>query len=585
MVFSSTVRDDGKIGAQEGADYDLGGAKGFGSGGKKRALVVGINNYASPNQLPSCVKDAETIAALLKTSFSFDEIAVRTEGQATKAGLVEGLESLFRNTGPADRLVFFFSGHGYRPIINNVVEEALVTQDSQFFGDDELAALMDGLPGGVLTIVLDACFSGGMEKLFLQPSGRVEFGKIKRWISLDPAEVARHLQLSDNVSGFSPFGVLSPASSQIVRTHLAATDSKGFQAQPFEITELRNSDSKGLLLSACLDSEEAAASTSQTAGLSAFTFALTSAINRLGANAVVKDLIAGAGSLLRQIGIGQTPMLKEPSSPPNLGSTSFVLFQSSPTSGAKDVAPDNTGGLSQADIQDLIQKVTLAVLRINTGGDNMSDGSSTQKDWGQVLSTVLPIVMATMQSKSFQPDKDWIDDVGRITNIVTQVAPVIAGIAGKGYQQDGKSFLDNIPGILPAIIAATMQSKGYQPGGKDWIDDINRITQIATTVAPVVASLAGKGYQPSGKNFLGDIGGVLGPIIAATMQSKSYQPDSKDFIGDLGRVASTAGTLIPLIASLQSKGYQPDNKNWLDDVTRIASVVVPIVASMQSKGA
>ena len=139
---------------------------------------------------------------------------------------------------------------------------------------------MDGLPGGVLTIVLDACFSGGMEKLFLLPSGQVEFGKVKRWISLDTTQVKRQLLQSKTISGFSPFGVLSPASPQIVRNHLAAADSKGFRAQPFEITALRSGDSKGLLLSACLDNEVAAASTSQTAGLSAFTFALTSSIHR-----------------------------------------------------------------------------------------------------------------------------------------------------------------------------------------------------------------------------------------------------------------------------------------------------------------
>ena len=39
---------------------DGGTNKGLGGGGKTKALVVGINNYASPNQLPSCVNDAET---------------------------------------------------------------------------------------------------------------------------------------------------------------------------------------------------------------------------------------------------------------------------------------------------------------------------------------------------------------------------------------------------------------------------------------------------------------------------------------------------------------------------------------------
>ena len=526
MGPSQTVIDSAASWIQQSAQSETAASKSIGGEGRKKALVVGINNYASPNQLPSCVNDANTIAALLKHSFVFDDIAVLTDEQATKTGLVSGLKVLFQNVGPADRLVFFFSGHGYRPIQNNVVEEALVTQDSQFFGDDELAALMHGLPGGVLTIILDACFSGGMEKLFLQPSGQVEFGKVKRWIPPDPAEVERHLQLSTGVSGFSPFGVLSPASSQIVRAHLATGAGKGFHTQPFEISELRNSDSKGLLLSACLDSEEAAASTSQTAGLSAFTFALTSLINRLGANAVVKDLVAASGSLLRQIGIGQTPMLKEPSAPPNLGSTSFVLLQ--PAGGsAKEVQASGAGTLSEMDIQNLIRSLTSAVQQISTGGDNMDSGPLMQKDWTQALSTILPIALTALQSKGYQPgSKDWIDDLTRTIGIA---APIIA----------------------------SLQSKGAEPNSKDWIDDVGRIANIATQVAPVIAGVAGKGYQPATKGFLDDlIPNILPTVIAATMQS-AVRP----FFGPLAvrffRLAHNGGLAAPSRLSSIIGGFWP----------------------------
>jgi hypothetical protein len=568
-------------GAQERAQTDGAVSKNVAAGGQNKALVVGINNYAGPNQLPSCVNDANTIAALLKSSFVFDNISVLTDEQATKAGLIAGLKALFQNAGPADRLVFFFSGHGYRPIQNNVVEEALVTQDSQFFGDDELAGLMQGLPGGVLTIILDACFSGGMEKLFLQPSGKVEFGKVKRWTSLDPAEVERHLQASGEVSGFSPFGVLSPATSQIVRTHLANGGGKGFQAQPFEVTELRSSDSRGLLLSACLDSEEAAASTSQTAGLSAFTFALTSSINRLGANAVVKDLIAASGSLLRQIGIGQTPMLKEPSVPPDLGSTSFVLFRAA-SEGAKAAESSRVGNLSAADIQNLVRSLT-SVLTINAGGENMDSGSLTQKDWGQALSTILPIIMTAAQNKGYQPGgKDWIDDVSRTISIA---APIIASLQSTGGQPNGKDWIDDVGRVanIVAPLVTNMQSKGFQPENKNWLHDVAGVVQ---TAAPIIAAtMQSKGYVPGSKDWLSDIGDVARLVVplVAGMQSKGYQPNNKDWLNDVSRIVQIAGPIVA--ATMQSNGTAQPNKDWIDDVGNIARVVVPLVASMQSKAA
>src|SRR5205823_15090744 len=74
------------------------------------------------------------------------------------------LDELFNGVGPADRVVFYYSGHGYQQVINGNKEEYLVTQDIKFFHDDDFSKKTQGLPDGVLTVVLDSCFSGGMEK-------------------------------------------------------------------------------------------------------------------------------------------------------------------------------------------------------------------------------------------------------------------------------------------------------------------------------------------------------------------------------------------------------------------------------------
>ena len=155
----------------------------------KKALIVGINNYPAPNALPSCVADARAMSTLLSDEFGFEDRKVLMDADASKANLVHELSQLVVGCGSADRLVFFFSGHGYRPVRNGVLESALVTQDAQFFEDNELADIMKDVPPGILTIITDACFSGGMEKLFVRANGQIEVGKLKRWISLDPQEV------------------------------------------------------------------------------------------------------------------------------------------------------------------------------------------------------------------------------------------------------------------------------------------------------------------------------------------------------------------------------------------------------------
>lgn len=428
---------------------------------------------------------------------------------------------------------------------------------------------MSGLPDGVLTIVLDSCFSGGMEKMFMRADGQVEFGKIKSWISLDPAEIAKHTELSGTVKEFSPFGFLTPASTDIVRDHLAQS-TKDYSAQPFQVTELRNSDSKGLLLSACLDSETAAASTSETSGLSAFTFALTSAVKQLGSSAIAKDIIAAAGALLRQIGIGQTPMLKEPSNPPHLGSTVFPVLESAgtttgttaaTTTGTTKDSVDDGVGLSPDDIQELTERVTLAILRIKQGAQAMTTAASAQngKNFLDDISSIVPIIAAVaMQSKGTAVgSKDWIDDVGRVVNIAQSVVPLVSGLQSKGYQPNGqpnnKNFLDDISRILPLVAAVAMQSQGSQGGSKDFIGDLGRIVNMAGTVLPMISGLQSKGYQPDNKNFLNDISPFIPIVAAVAMQSKGGQPADKDWIDDVGRVMNIAQTVVPMIAGLQGK--------------------------------
>ena len=80
----------------------------------KKALVVGINGYGFPNDLPSCTRDAEMFGNILEAVYRFDHVRVLKDGEATRDGVDRALEGLCQSATANDRLVFFFSGRADR---------------------------------------------------------------------------------------------------------------------------------------------------------------------------------------------------------------------------------------------------------------------------------------------------------------------------------------------------------------------------------------------------------------------------------------------------------------------------------------
>lgn len=300
-----------------------------------KALVVGINNYAPPNTLPSCVNDADAFSGVLSNTYGFDDITVLKNSKATMAGISSALTALFTDATPEDRLVFFYSGHGYTHTVGGIVEEALVGQDLKFYNGSDLIAAMQDLPSGILTIVLDSCFSGGVEKFIVFPEGKVEVAQAKRFIPISPANISKSpallggKDLLGQVFDFLPFGFAQTPSSKIYsklfKPQLQVVSEKDISSS--QVVSLQDPGSKGLLLSACLATETAAASTSDTNGLSAYTFCLTQALADLGPNVSADALVEEAGKRLQKLNVSQTPLVKEPLRPSHLGSKSFVLLE------------------------------------------------------------------------------------------------------------------------------------------------------------------------------------------------------------------------------------------------------------------
>jgi hypothetical protein len=143
----------------------------------KSALLVGISNYPGMTPMPGCTNDIIDVRTML-VSRGFTSITmlpddpVRSQ-QATGASIVNALRTAISGMRDGDELVFYFSGHGVKYPLAGIDHEGLCGYDftwtnraSVLLDDDLSDALSDVAPGARVSIVVDACHSGGLERDF-----------------------------------------------------------------------------------------------------------------------------------------------------------------------------------------------------------------------------------------------------------------------------------------------------------------------------------------------------------------------------------------------------------------------------------
>ncbi|MFG1917480.1 caspase domain-containing protein [Micromonospora sp. NPDC048898] len=144
------------------------------------ALLVGIDSYRAPTvpDLGGCRTDVVEARAFLETRLA-PGVALAPlslyDGEATRAAVIEAIRSHLGQAGPADSVLFWFSGHGAEaPAPQWWFEEStgmlqtLVCADSRDgeipdLLDKELSILLDevALRAGHVAAVLDCCHSAG----------------------------------------------------------------------------------------------------------------------------------------------------------------------------------------------------------------------------------------------------------------------------------------------------------------------------------------------------------------------------------------------------------------------------------------
>ena len=142
-----------------------------------RALVIAINEYPD-KPLLGPLNDARTMERLLTGPLGFrpDQVRMLLDGAATRQGIIDAVETwIIAGTGPGDRALIYWSGHGTQLLERGEadeadgLDEALVPVDYKgpaggLLIDDEIAAFLETLADRRVTLIVDACNSGTISR-------------------------------------------------------------------------------------------------------------------------------------------------------------------------------------------------------------------------------------------------------------------------------------------------------------------------------------------------------------------------------------------------------------------------------------
>jgi hypothetical protein len=183
--------------------------------GKRWALLVGIANYPSSKefeiqQLKAPVKDVNALAEFLKDSkvggFAPDCVFTLTDEKATRRNILLTFNDIAKRAAPEDMVIFYFSGHGYRPSDSKTTylipyDLDMRDLDTTCINFDDLAKKIRDMDTSKVVVILDACHAGGVK-----PTGAravANTGIVQRYLEAFQTSEGRALLLSSDESEVS----------------------------------------------------------------------------------------------------------------------------------------------------------------------------------------------------------------------------------------------------------------------------------------------------------------------------------------------------------------------------------------------
>ncbi len=187
-----------------------------------RALLVGIDEYWYVGVSKGNKQDVKDMQQLAQSVWGYQSHQIRTliDAQATRKNILDSFDNwLIKESRPGDKVLFYFSGHGYYVVDDNGDEsdgydETLCPVNTRgkkmMIRDDEINARLQRLKERKVTVIIDACHSDSMVPHFTTPTIKIPVFEIaaphkdlKRTLAKDRIEQDGFIVALPNVIAYS----------------------------------------------------------------------------------------------------------------------------------------------------------------------------------------------------------------------------------------------------------------------------------------------------------------------------------------------------------------------------------------------
>ena len=150
--------------------------------GTNYLFAIGINTYENFTPLLNARKDIEDLVDVLVEQYYFDpeNIHLLCDEEATKENIIDGLDSLCSKVKADDRLLIYYSGHGF---LNGergfwIPVNAKRDRISSYIANAEVRDIIQSIRARHILLISDSCFSAF---LLVRDATRDISGAFKNW--------------------------------------------------------------------------------------------------------------------------------------------------------------------------------------------------------------------------------------------------------------------------------------------------------------------------------------------------------------------------------------------------------------------
>ncbi len=265
---------------------------------RRKALLIGINDYKAISDLRGCLNDVKNIGSALEKycGFSSGSIKTLTDANASTAKIKKGITDLVAGAIPGDVLFLHYSGHGSRVPDKNGDEtdgwdEILCSWDLDWDNpvlDDWLRAAFETVPSGVnLTVIFDSCHSGTATRKIVNPFVKED---IERYVA-------------------SPWELAIVESGRAVRGRTLSKRAKAVKKAGPRTTNVKVVNMPDVMISGCRDDQTSADAYIRGSFNGALSYNLTQAIKAKRGKLSYRELHADTLARVADGGYEQVPQL------------------------------------------------------------------------------------------------------------------------------------------------------------------------------------------------------------------------------------------------------------------------------------